>query len=770
MTSTSPDNSIYRPTYNEANLLDKVDVYLQGAATATNFVTNINYNAKGQRETISYANGSQTNYEYDPLTYRLMQQQTTRPTNPDITASQLFNDISIVQNLFHTYDPVGNLTRIEDRALKTVFNNGQQVKPESNYTYDAIYRLIETHSREHISQTIHDFNPPNGYRDFPYTGNRANPNDLQALRNYIQQYEYDVVGNFETQRHNASGGNWTRRYDYEEQSQIEQSQNNNRLTRTTVGNGTNYIGNNRHDVHGNITQMAHLPNMVWDFEDQLHQVELSVGTAFYVYDTNGQRVRKVIETQNGTREKERLYLGGFEIYREFAANGTTVTLERESLHIMDDQNRIALVDTRKKGNEQGIPVQLIRYQVTNHLGSSSLELDNVGALISYEEYHPFGTTAFQAGRSVAEVNQKRYRYTGKERDEETGFSYHGARYYAPWLARWTSCDPALLELKGFSRALFQSYEYVENRPVVANDPNGKFLNLITAAIGTVVGAVVGGAIEAGRQYITTGKVSDWKAIGASAAGGAVSGAVAGLTLGASLVAQAAVATASGVAGGATTRALTGQEQTAGAVFQDAAIGLVTFGIVKGGSATISKLRSGSGAAATTGTRTATTSVAKVGSKASSSVDDVGAYPATLSERLSAYKQWKQRAEIDGSPSYAQFRRFQGAHRPNSRSKTLYNNPSEFAAWSKPLDSVHGNIAGNQPAWLYRLETGDGEFLKWGISQNPATRYSSSFMEDKILHRIQVAPRKEILKIERNLVETQPGPLNKEQWRGIRLGE
>ncbi len=44
--------------------------------------------------------------------------------------------------------------------------------------------------------------------------------------------------------------------------------------------------------------------------------------------------------------------------------------------------------------------------------------------------------------SAAEVSLKQYRYTGMERDEETGFSYHGARYYAPWLGRWASCDRA----------------------------------------------------------------------------------------------------------------------------------------------------------------------------------------------------------------------------------------------------------------------------------------------------------------------------------------
>jgi len=36
---------------------------------------------------------------------------------------------------------------------------------------------------------------------------------------------------------------------------------------------------------------------------------------------------------------------------------------------------------------------------------------------------------------------KRYRYEGKERDEESGLYYHGARYYMPWLCRWTAVDP-----------------------------------------------------------------------------------------------------------------------------------------------------------------------------------------------------------------------------------------------------------------------------------------------------------------------------------------
>ena len=76
---TTPDNSIYRPTYNEANLLDKVEVNLRGAAAATPFVTNIDYNAKGQRTLIHYGNGAETTYEYDDQTFRLIHLKTTRP-------------------------------------------------------------------------------------------------------------------------------------------------------------------------------------------------------------------------------------------------------------------------------------------------------------------------------------------------------------------------------------------------------------------------------------------------------------------------------------------------------------------------------------------------------------------------------------------------------------------------------------------------------------------------------------------------------------------
>jgi len=453
-----PDGSLIRPTYNEANLLERIEANLRGAATATTFVADLDYNAKGQRERIKYGNGAVTSYTYDLLTFRLTQLTTTRSGDR-------------LQDLRYTYDPAGNITHIRDEAQQTVYFNNTVVEPHAEYAYDAIYRLIEATGREHIGQS--NLPVPSSWDDAPRV-HLPHPHDGQAMRRYLERYEYDAVGNFLKMIHQAANGSWTREYAYEEPSLLEFTKTSNRLSRTTIGATTEPYS---HDAHGNMTSMPHLPLMRWDFKDQLRatsqQVVNNGGTpeiTYYVYDASGQRVRKVTERQAGpgqtpTRMKERIYLGGFEIYREYAGDGQTVTLARETLHLMDDKQRIALVETRTQGSDPA-PQQLIRYQLGNHLGSASLELDEQAQIISYEEFYPYGSTSYQAVRSQTET-RKRYRYTGKERDEESGLYYHGARYYAAWVGRWTEVDPS------GTRNGTNAYIYVSNNPARLIDPNGR---------------------------------------------------------------------------------------------------------------------------------------------------------------------------------------------------------------------------------------------------------------------------------------------------------
>ena len=478
---TTPDNSVIRPTYNEANLLERVEANLRGeqangVAVWTPFVTKIDYDAKGQRERIDYGTrdgqGITTTYTYDPDTFRLIHIQTRRNA-PGFDGTDRPGE---VQNLHYTYDPVGNITHIRDDAQQMVFFRNHRVEPSADYTYDAIYRLIEATGREHLGQVGGQPNPPTAPDAFNGFHTRlGHPGDGNAMGTYIERYVYDAVGNILAMQHRGSNPahpGWTRTYAYNEASQLEVGKVNNRLSSATVGATMEpYRYDGAAGLHGNMTRMPHLanhpdpvaPNLHWDYQDQLRQADLGgSGTAYYVYDASGQRVRKVCEKAPGLTE-ERIYLGGFEIFRRRNGAGT-ITLERETLHIMDDQRRIALVETRTQGGDPA-PGQLIRYQLGNHLDSAGLELDDNAQLISYEEYTPYSSTSYQAVRSQTET-PKRYRYTGKERDEESGFYYQDARYYMPWLGRWLSADPAGME------GGLNLYVALGNNPITRIDPTG----------------------------------------------------------------------------------------------------------------------------------------------------------------------------------------------------------------------------------------------------------------------------------------------------------
>jgi len=452
VTSTTPDSSITTPTYNEAGLLESVSVNMAAAngngRVEEVFVQQISYDEKGRRQRILYGNNILTRYSYDPVTFRLTQLISQRQNN------------ELLQDLNYTYDPVGNITDIEDRAIPTIFFGNHQIEPRSQYTYDALYRLIEAEGREHIAQN--NFNSEDNWNDLPFLVQHQ-VNDPMAWRNYTQTYGYDGVGNIRQMRHQAQGGNWTRTYEYETDS--------NRLQSTTVAGQTHFYPH--HTQHGFMTEMPHLSMMQWNFKDELQAVARQVvnmgtpDTTYYVYDGSGQRVRKITENESlsgaAVIREERIYLGGVEIFRRHS--GTNTGLERQTLHVSDDSGRIAMVDTRNEIDDD-TDVRTIRYQLSNYLGSATLETNENAEVISYEEYHPYGTTAYQAVNANIRAAAKRYRYTGMERDEETGLNYHSARYYLPWLGRWTASDPI-----GIGDGV-NVYQYAHNHPIRFSDING----------------------------------------------------------------------------------------------------------------------------------------------------------------------------------------------------------------------------------------------------------------------------------------------------------
>ena len=452
----APDGSELSPVYNEAGLLNSESVKNPGAAIAEVYIKNIDYNERGQREKVVYRNDVSTRFYFDKETFRLTRLEAKRQNNDPL------------QDWNYTYDPAGNITHIEDKNIPVVFFNNQKVTGVSEYSYNAIYQLTSATGRENNAAL--SFGNQDNWNDAAFL-HQINPGDPLASRNYTQQYHYDEVGNIIQIKHIAAGNNWTRNYNYEA--------GNNRLINTNIGdngNPQNYTNYQYHPQHGFIRALPHLDEMSWNFKEELvksirQKVNPGNGTpetTWFQYNGQGQRVRKITENSAAegeipTIKEERIYLEGYERYKKLS--GANSGLERVSLSIIDAGHRFVMIETRNNVND-GTEKQLIRYQLNNHAGSATLELDNLARVISYEEYHPFGTTAYQAVNSTIKSAAKRYRYTGMERDEETGLEYHNARYYMPWLGRWLSCDPL-----GIGDGV-NVYCYARGNPVSFSDSSG----------------------------------------------------------------------------------------------------------------------------------------------------------------------------------------------------------------------------------------------------------------------------------------------------------
>lgn len=484
LVQVAPDDSVHVPTYNQAGQLVKVEAVLDAGALAadeggasngvsqlerlepetgslTTFVENIAYDANGQRTSIRYGNGTETHYRYEPTTLRLLGLKTTRLESGSKRPR-------VLQDITYTYDPVGNITRAADRSWESVFCYNQQVSPVSDYTYDALYRLTRATGRQHPGLQA----PPQSKAWYLRTGRflpacPPNPNDQKKLEQYTQTYSYDDAGNLVQTRHSASRS-WTRNITIADDS-----------NRGFPDDSPKTV----YDPNGNLLHLDHLRSVEWNYRDNIANAvlvarpdEMDDDAEFYVYDATGRRVRKVFERVKAqgsvTEVEEKIYLGWYEVKRvkSKTEGGLATVMERRTLRIMDDSACVCVVHhwtrdpRRREAEEEG--ARRFRYQLTNNIGSVAMEVDAQAQLISYEEFYPYGGTAFTAGANAAEVRLKEYRYSGKEQDAATGLYYYGMRYYAPWLGRWMSPDPA-----GTIDGL-NLYAFVGGNPIAHADVGG----------------------------------------------------------------------------------------------------------------------------------------------------------------------------------------------------------------------------------------------------------------------------------------------------------
>ncbi len=490
--TTRADGSTVTNTYSQRGLLSGVAGSIPGTTGAASntsvFIKSSEFNARGQRTVVYYGNGTKSEMQYDPLTAARISKSVLRAKGS-----------SVVQTWHYTRDCMGRILQIEelaDQSQSPEFS-GKSTTPTSplvvNYTYDATGRLLSATGREQLSQvgTIEVSMP---YGQHTEAVGEEGPVETSSIARYLEEYTYDNEGNILKVDHNLPASNnntkqipgWTRSYTYHEPSALEpQTAMCNRLsaadidaksaslTKSTPTTTCMYQGLT--GLAGYMTSMTGFSHLQWDPLGNMQASTTDKITTWYRYDMHNQRVRKITE-KAGKKVADHIYLNdsAYELARQYGkpkeGGKPNFKSERISWHIKGNGTRIALIEGDRDVSHSDFTFRhppVVRYSVSDHLSSTTLELDENARLLSLEEFAPYGSTTLYLTVPVAKQSiPKRYGFSGEEKDAETGLQAFDNRYLVVWLGRWLSPDPI-----GIGDG-FNVYCYVGCDPVNRVDPTG----------------------------------------------------------------------------------------------------------------------------------------------------------------------------------------------------------------------------------------------------------------------------------------------------------
>ena len=484
---TYPDGEVVHYKYNTGGMLDTVygtreisnSVNPRGEGlgpvqpepTTTyiyRYLDHTTYNEFEMKSGQWYGNGTHAQYNYD-----LLQR---------LDSLKLYNESgSKLQDIKYNYDAAGNIDSIQNNANFIGLLGGRYLY---RYTYDSLYRLSQGLVTIYAPRmTLHDTVRTTYFAD----GRIASKS--QKGRRYL-------VGSNSTFNVNN-----TYTYYTDQPHTLKKAGS---FTYTWDANGNMLSESIRNTRPARV-----ISELEWDEENRLYHADLPDAgkCAYYQYDASGERFYKNVGTRTILTQN-----GHSSIYREYddpvlyaspyvvaKPNGYTkhyfVESERFASRIGDGTitglnthatTASVLAAKQAKVNDAApdsilpnsfnylcnLPFNWSAHHTTywqhpDHLGSASWVTDTSGLGYQHLQYMPWGEPLLDQ-RATTNGYETRYTFSGKERDEETGYSYFGARRYNSALSIWLSVDPMADKYPSTS-----PYAYCANNPVVLRDSDGE---------------------------------------------------------------------------------------------------------------------------------------------------------------------------------------------------------------------------------------------------------------------------------------------------------
>ncbi|MCP4110437.1 MAG: hypothetical protein GY749_33775 [Desulfobacteraceae bacterium] len=420
---TYPDSTYVTYDYNTRGLLESVPGVIE----------HYGYNPAGQNAELALACGTATNYDYDHR-LRLKQLKTVRS-----------RDNLVLQDLSYVYDGVSNITRIDDGrgnasldAIGQEFGIGSDEARKFNatqsFTYDSLYRLTQASNSSVYGVINYRYDPIGNM--IAKNASLVEPDPMMDLGEMTCGGDLGTYGRVGRAPGDAPGPH--------------------AVTGTAKGSMKF-----EYDDNGNMTSDNGM-SLNWDFQDRLVSLKKGAKTADYVYDYTGIRKRKSVTDSGNGATDEVVYVDKLSEVRD----GKLVK------YVYAGNSRIARSDSQVSSFE----FQVSDFYLHDHLGSTAFSLSDEGMVIEGLVNFPYGSPRME--RRAEMVLGADYKFTGKERDLESGLQYFEARYLATHLSRFISIDPLYSEItsdynskNGFAE-MKNLYSYTINNPVRYIDKNG----------------------------------------------------------------------------------------------------------------------------------------------------------------------------------------------------------------------------------------------------------------------------------------------------------